>query len=127
MRVAGGADRNSNAGAAPYPGTGFGLQTTRANLTAMANLFAAIDLKRVLPDAHGHLPSEISFYLGAAAKALEDARAAGINWPSILADKSAANRAAYAALPLLDSVELLADRIPTALGLVAGFNSLDGD
>jgi predicted lipoprotein len=34
---------------------------------------------------------------------------------------------AYALIPLGGAIVILEERMPTALGLIAGFNALDGD
>jgi len=127
VRITGDGQRTPNPGAAPFPGTGYSLRTTAANLAAMSDLADAINLESLLPEAHAHLASEFAFYLKAARGAIRDAMGAGKDWPGIVSNPEALQRAAYAALPLQDATDLLAERLPAALGLVAGYNALDGD
>lgn len=126
-RIVGAEGHRPNPRAAPLPGTDLALSMTVANLQAVADLTAALHLTKLLPEAHKALPSEADFYLNAGRTALVNAMKVGTSWPVILADVEAQKRAAYAAFPLPDFVDLYAERMPAALGLIAGFNSLDGD
>ncbi len=114
-------------GLAPYPGAGLAIPTTAANIDAVRRLLAAMPLERALPDDGKGIPGEADFYLGQAAAAIATARLAGDDWPSVLADPEAKSKILYAALSLRQASEVLRERLPAALGLIAGFNSLDGD
>lgn len=113
---------------APYFNAGLGLTTTEANVRAVRDLIDALDLADVLPDGQTAVLSELAFYLDGAVAAMGDARRlAGGDWPAVATSADARTRLAYAPLALGQAIDILENRLPSALGLIAGFNALDGD
>ena len=113
--------------AAPFAQSGLGLAETRANVEAVQALIEAMDLAKALPEDEPSLASEISFQIEQGASALRDAERIGGDWQGVADSAEARDRAAYAALALGYAADILRDRLPAALGMIAGFNSLDGD
>jgi len=127
-RVIGDADRPPQPATAPFPQAGVGLRTTDANIAAIQDLLAAMNLPALMGAESAGIPDELAFHLAGARTALRDAiDLAGDQWPAVLANAEARSRAGYAVLALGYAIEILGERLPQALGLVAGFNSLDGD
>ncbi len=112
---------------APLPQSGLGLLLAEGNIAAVERLMAAMQIRRALEEPEASLQEELAFFLDGARLAVAFARAAGRDWPGVLATPEAKTRIAYAPLALLDATEILGGKLPAALGLIQGFNSLDGD
>jgi predicted lipoprotein len=95
-----------------------------SNLVGMRKLFEASRLAELLPQEYAWVGESIGFEFTNAKRALEAA-----NGPvaKILADPARREKLAYARLVTSSLSELFGVRLAGALGLTAGFSSLDGD
>lgn len=125
--VLGEGDERARPEAAPFAQSGLGLAETRANVEAVRALVAAMDLAKALPEDQTGLANEIDFQIGHGLTALRDAERIGGDWAGVAASPEARDRAAYGALALGYAIDILQGRLPAALGMIAGFNALDGD
>lgn len=110
---------------APFWRSGGTLAMVVANLEAVDALLAGEIAGLLGEDAH--LVDSARFEL---ARALEILRPLAMDprpFEALVADEDAHRRLAYARIPLGGAAVILSQRIPAALGLVAGFNALDGD
>jgi predicted lipoprotein len=98
-----------------------------ANIDAVAGMMADGGFEQLLGAGHALLPKELAFELAQARRAIADIAADGRALAAVYADPDAHARLAYALLPLGGAQRILGERYPAALGLVLGFNSLDGD
>ena len=112
---------------APFRRSDLPLVAIAGNLEGVATLASALDLPALLPPADRGLASELSFELRQALAPIAALSGDGRPLEAILADPGSHARLAYATAPVGGARALLATRIPAALGLVSGFNSLDGD
>ncbi|UOM32932.1 imelysin family protein [Acuticoccus sp. I52.16.1] len=110
---------------APFWRSNLALTSIDANIDGIAALGAAV--ATVLPagerEMRGALAFELSRAKGAIAPLADDPRPLA----EIVADPEAHRRLAYARSPLGGTFRILDQRMPAALGLTLGFNSLDGD
>jgi predicted lipoprotein len=95
-----------------------------ANLRSMRKLFGAIRLAGLLPQDATWIADSIGFEFDNADRALE---AANGSVAEMLADPTRREKLAYARLVTSSLSELFGVRLAGALGLTAGFSSLDGD
>ncbi len=95
-----------------------------SNLRGMRKLFEASQLVGLLPPDAAWIADSISFEFDNADRALE---AADGPVAEILADPARREKLAYARLVTSSLSELFGVRLAGALGLTAGFSSLDGD
>lgn len=95
-----------------------------SNLGGMRKLFEASRLSSLLPQDTAWIAGSIDFEFGNAERALEIAESP---IAEILADPVRRDNFAYARLVTSSLSELFGVRLAGALGLTAGFSSLDGD
>lgn len=95
-----------------------------ANLRGMRKLFEASQLAGLLPPDSAWIADSIGFEFDNAESALEVADGPAAE---ILADPARREKLAYARLVTSSLSELFGVRLAGALGLTAGFSSLDGD
>ena len=94
----------------------------------MQTLFAGGMLESKLDEENKSLPTELRFELEQARKALRKATdLAEYGSESETLAKEAHGLLTYAMVPIHGAADILESRLPEALGLVIGFNSLDGD
>ncbi|WP_114389179.1 imelysin family protein [Notoacmeibacter marinus] len=94
------------------------------NLGGLRDLFAMASMARLLPPDDGGLTSEIRFEFGNAQRALSGA---GQSLPELAQTEGARQPVAYLLIVTQSLRSLFAERFAGAVGLVAGFSSLDGD
>lgn len=113
---------------APLAYSGLGLAMVERNIAAVEALAAALDLRQAISTPEeAALLDELAFFLDGARLAIAFAVDMATDWPGVLAHPEAKARIAYAPLALADAIIILGEQLPAALGLIAGFNSLDGD
>lgn len=113
---------------APLWRSGLWLRSIDGNIAFVEDLFAGDTLAGLLDEENASIPQEVRFELEQARRAVADA--------AVLVDETqgdvdigseAFEALSYATLPLHGAAEILEGRLPEALGLIIGFNSLDGD
>ncbi|RLQ87224.1 imelysin family protein [Notoacmeibacter ruber] len=95
-----------------------------ANLEGLSDLFQRSGMANLLPEENGNLPVEIAFEFDNAERALQK-----VETPLSEAVETAEGRSplAYLLIVTRSLRSLFAERFSGAIGLVAGFSSLDGD
>lgn len=126
-RPLGRADAPPKPRTAPFWRSGASFETTLANIDGVRAMILAMDLAKAMPKDRQSLPEELDFNLRAARSALVDVASKADGWPDALAQEELVGLLAYARLSVGYAVELLGGRVPAALGLISGFNQLDGD
>jgi predicted lipoprotein len=113
---------------APFWRSSLWLSAINGNIAFIEALFDGDALAAELDDENKSLPKELRFELEQARKAIADAGERielGVATDGI--GDEAHGLLQYATLPLHGAAEILESRLPQALGLVIGFNALDGD
>ena len=112
---------------APLWRSGGTLVLVEANIAAVDALFTGGRLDGPLQTADGLLAEELSLELDNALKAVSEARYINAGATAPFASTEGHGLLLYATAPLGGAANILGDRLPRALGLVSGFNALDGD
>ncbi len=112
---------------APFWRSGLVLPSMEANLQAIQTLQDDGGLAELLPPDAAFNAGSLRFQLSEADTVFEGLRESGRPWSDIAEEPSDHDRLTYATIPITGALEILADRYPAALGLILGFNSLDGD
>jgi predicted lipoprotein len=107
-----------------YWRSGNTIPSISANLGGMRSLFEAADFARLLDEPSKYIPGSIAFEFRNVENALGDADAP---IERSLADPRTRTRLGYARLATSSLSQLFGERLAAALGLTAGFSSLDGD
>lgn len=110
---------------APFWRSGGTLPMIIANLEAVDTLLAA-ELGVLLEDEVRLLDSA-RFELTRALETLRPLASEASSFEELVEDEATHRQLAYARIPIEGAAAILSQRIPAALGLVAGFNALDGD
>ena len=111
--------------AAPFWRSGLARASIAANLDGVLALLHEGGLVALLPASDAGLAARLGSELREALEAVSAMSGGGL--PELLADPEKHRRLAVAAARVAAAASLLGEDIPPALGLVAGFNSLDGD
>ena len=111
----------------PFWRSGLALNAILGNIEGVETLLEEGGLRELLPDDRKSLVNELAFELRQAYGAISDQARAGRDVTKIVPDSEAHQRLTYAAIPLGGAFSILSERLPQALGLSVGFNSLDGD
>lgn len=109
----------------PYWRSGADLVAVAGNVAA-ARALMVDELDPLLGDQHFQLRSA-RFELDQAGRALAGLIQRPEATADLMANEETHRRLAYIALPVSGAQSVLSERIPAALGLIAGFNALDGD
>lgn len=112
---------------APFWRSGLVLPALEANLRAVERLQNDGGLAELLPPDAAFNAGSLDFQLDEAGRIFQGLRQNGRPWAEIVEDPADHDRLTYATIPITGALEILANRYPAALGLVLGFNSLDGD
>lgn len=112
---------------APFWRSNAVVPTIHANLDAALEIMESGGIGALLPEESQWLSQSFAFELRQAREAIDDASADALRWDEALGEVALHQRLAYALIPLGGAVVILEERIPAALGLIAGFNALDGD
>ena len=111
--------------AAPFWRSRLALANVVNNVDGVRDLLETSAFATLLPASEASLGERIETELRRAREALTSLP--GGNLPGLLSDPETHGRIAGAASRLGNATSLLSDDFPRALGLVSGFNSLDGD
>ena len=98
-----------------------------ANLEAIIDLNDRGGLAAALPKGFEWAGPSLDFELRQAIRALDAVAATGKPWPDAVRDPASHQRLAYSLIPTGSALDMLAGSYVTGLGLIAGFNSQDGD
>ncbi len=109
---------------APWWRSGLTGRALAANLAGLSDLFERSGMERLLPQANENLPAEIRFEFANAQRAIETA---GAPLPEVAAKPESRSPVDYLLIVTRSLRSLFADRLAGAMGLAAGFSSLDGD
>ena len=116
--------------AAPFWRSGLARASIVANLGGVLRLLDEAALRTLLPASDAGLAERIASELRMARDDLsgdEPSAPSGAGLPALLSDPGTHRRFAAAAARVGAAASLLGEDFPRALGLVPGFNSLDGD
>ncbi|HET7714892.1 MAG TPA: imelysin family protein, partial [Bauldia sp.] len=111
---------------APFWRSDLTIASIRANIEAV-NLLAGPDgIGASLPQEKAWIARELAFELREADEVL--GRVDEVDrWETVVRDPRKHEQLSYTLIPLADAIALLEGGYPDALGLITGFNSLDGD
>jgi predicted lipoprotein len=112
---------------APFWRSNLVLPAVGANLEAIIALVGANGIGAALPRDKAWVAGQVAFELGRADEVLDRVAASGTPWEVLAAEPAANADIRYTLIPLGDVLGLLETDYPDALGLITGFNSLDGD
>ena len=115
----------ANPKAAPFWRSNSVVDTIEANLNSIASLAESGGINALLTGSDNWLGPSLVFELNQARSAIADAGDGP--WLEEVRDEAVYQRLSYALIPLGGAHGILEDKIPEALGLITGFNSLDGD
>lgn len=101
------------------------VDSVAGNLDGLARLFEASGLARALPKDAEWIASSVAFEFANARNALAPLSAMPID--KVLADEEMRGKLAYARLVTSSLSDIIGRHLTGALGLTAGFSSLDGD
>lgn len=112
---------------APFWRSNLTIPTIRANIDAVSSLIDPGGIGAILPTGADWMGGSLQFELASANAALATLKGTGLDWESTVRSVEGYEKLAYTLIPLGSAFALLEQRIPAALGLTAGFNTLDGD
>jgi uncharacterized protein len=112
---------------APFWQSNLTIPSIRANLDAVGALMGPDGIGAILPGDTNWQSGSLAFALKNADKALGTVEDTGEPWETLVTEPENRKLLTYSLIPLGDAVELMEHGYPDAFGLVAGFNSLDGD
>ncbi|WP_416898374.1 MAG: imelysin family protein [Minwuia sp.] len=125
--VIGGAPDEARPRLAPLWRSGATLDLVEANIRSVIALFAESRLDRLVLAADPLLLEELQRELQNALDAVREAKALRNAGGDVFAGDEGHGLLLYATAPLGGVASILGERLPQALGLVSGFNALDGD
>jgi len=112
---------------APFWRSDLTLASIRANIEAVEALVGPEGVGAVLPRDEPWIASELSFELREVDRTLVRVEERGERWELLVRDGESHADLTYTLIPLAAAIALLEGGYPGALGLITGFNSLDGD
>lgn len=112
---------------APFWRSDLTLASIRANIAAVEALVGPDGVGAVLPRDEPWIANELAFELREVDRTLVRVGERGERWEVLVADDESHADLTYALIPLAAAIALLEGGYPAALGLITGFNSLDGD
>lgn len=112
---------------APFWRSGLVIPSLDANLQAVLMLQNEGGLAELLPDNEAYNANSLAFQIGEARRVLAELEATGTPWVELVEEPAAHEQLGYVQIPINGALKILAERYPAALGLILGFNSLDGD
>ncbi len=112
---------------APFWRSDLTLASIRANIAAVEALVGPDGVGAVLPRDEPWIASELAFELREVDRTLDRVAARDERWETLVKDTESHADLTYTLIPLASAIALLESGYPDALGLITGFNSLDGD
>jgi predicted lipoprotein len=112
---------------APFWRSDLTIPSIRANLKAVLALVGPEGIGAALPRDEPWVAAQLAFELGEVDKTLGRVEARAQRWETLVKDAESHADLTYTLIPLADAIALLEGGYPDALGLITGFNSLDGD
>ena len=113
---------------APFWRSDLTLLSMISNVEGIADLVDSWSLENALPADRQYLTEQLALELGMARDALNQTEvSADRTFEGHLSTQEDYDRLTYASLPLTGAITLLTGDVPAALGLIAGFNAMDGD
>ena len=111
---------------APFWRSDLTLATIQANLEGVDSLLQG-GLNDALPAADRSLADSVAFELAQARRTVSALRETGRPWLELAATEETYQRLVSLKFPVGGAGQVIGSRYPQAMGLVLGFNSLDGD
>ncbi|HAE02226.1 MAG TPA: hypothetical protein DCG04_12405 [Rhodospirillaceae bacterium] len=113
---------------APFWRSDLTLLSIISNVEGVADLIDSWSLENALPADRRYLAEQLALELNTARDALQQTEmSADRTFEGHLSTQEDYDRLTYASLPLTGAIKLLTSDVPAALGLIAGFNAMDGD
>ena len=112
---------------APFWRSDLTLASIAVNLDAVDTLFADGGIDALLPANVVRWSEMRSFELAQAQRVIAQLGETGEPWTVLASETEPHGRLVYAQIPLESAIRVVSERYPGALGLILGFNSLDGD
>ena len=112
--------------APPFAGAGQGIAAIAVNVDSAGAVFIN-HASRLLPEESAYRASSLAFEIDAASAVLDELAKSSLTIEEMAASEETRGRLAYLLLPLGGAHELMSRTFPADLGLIMGFNSLDGD
>ncbi|MEM8813900.1 MAG: imelysin family protein [Pseudomonadota bacterium] len=98
-----------------------------SNMEAVETLLSEAALEGLLGSDDAWIARSVAFELRTAKSVVTELSGADPDWTVLVTDTKAHQRLAYTRIPLASVGMTLTEAMPGALGLILGFNSLDGD
>jgi len=127
LRVVGETPEKAKPKRAPFWRSRNWLRSVGGNIDAIHALFAEGRFSDAVPVQQAGLVRQLLFELAQARRAILEVEHTGLSAGAVLKDPERHALLNYATIPLKSSMDIVQNRLPTALGLTLGFNSLDGD
>lgn len=112
---------------APFWRSDLTIPSIRANVEAVVDLVGPEGIGSALPRDEPWIANELAFELHEVDKTLARVEGRGERWEVLVKDNGSHADLSYTLIPLASAIALLEGGYPDALGLITGFNSLDGD
>ena len=127
LRVVGESPEKAKPKRAPFWRSRNWLRSVGGNIQAIHALFAEGRFTDAVPVQQAGLIRQLLFELAQARRAVSETERAGRAPADLLKDSDQHALLHYTTIPLKSAAEIVQGRLPAALGLTIGFNSLDGD
>ena len=112
--------------APPFSSAGLGLAAVAANIDSAGAVFLD-HAARLLPEESAYRANSLAFELDAVGAALDELNQPSLTIEALAASEEMRGLLTYLLIPLGGAHDLMSQTFPAALGLIMGFNSLDGD
>lgn len=112
--------------APPFSGAGQGLAAVAVNIDSASAVFLE-HVVRLLPEESAYRANSLAFEINAVNAVLDELGQASLTIEALAASEETRGRLTYLLQPLGGAHELMSQTFPAELGLIMGFNSLDGD
>ena len=112
---------------APFWRSRLALANIIGNIRGVRELTASWKLADIVSESGTGLPEQLDFELKTAENVLTEILESGQSLGEAATRQDLHEKLRYVTIPLKSAARLLGEDIPTSLGIIAGFNSLDGD
>lgn len=113
---------------APFWRSNLTLVSLEGNVAGVTDLVESWSLEKALPGDQQYLADQLTLELETARDSLHETDAGkNSSFESVVRNPEDHARLTYVSIPMTGAITLLTREVPAALGLVAGFNAMDGD